>query len=223
MPTTRARPAGLSQVWIVEDNPSFRRSMQRLLTDLKSLQVHAFASAEVALAALHQAAETAQPDVLLLDIGLPGMSGLEVIPEIAKTVPSCRVLILTVFEDEEKIAHAIRAGACGYLLKTATPAQIIEGIHEAARGGSPMSPKVAQNVIKLLARLTKPATSPVAMSPREQELLALMVKGLTAKEISDRLGIIIHTTDTHTRHLFAKLGVHNRASAVARAMRDRLI
>lgn len=223
MSATRPRIAGPSRVWIVEDNPSFRRSLQRLLASTKTLQAHAFASAEVVLAALQNAAGKEQPDVLLLDIGLPGRSGLEVIPEIAKLAPGCKVLILTVFEDEEKIAHSIKAGACGYLLKTATPAEIIEGIHEAFGGGSPMSPKVARNVVKLLARLIKPDTPAVTMSPREHELLTLMVEGLTAKEISDRLGISIHTTDSHTRHLFTKLGVHNRASAVARALKDRLV
>lgn len=221
--SSRARATPPQQVWIVEDSPPFRRSLQRLLTNTNLFQVHAYANAETALAALRNAGEGGRPDVLLLDIGLPGLSGLDLIPEITKFVPSCRVLILTVFEDEEKIARSISAGACGYLLKTATPRQIIEGIQEAAEGGSPMSPKVAQNVVRLLARLIKPESPPVAVSPREHQLLVLMAKGLTAKEISDQLGISIHTTDTHTRNLFTKLGVHNRASAVARALQDRLV
>jgi len=223
MSSPRAQATPAQQVWIVEDSPPFRRSLQRLLSNAKLFHVHAYANAEAALAVLQNPGEGGRPDVLLLDIGLPGLSGLDLIPEIAKFAPACRVLILTVFEDEEKIARSISAGACGYLLKTATPKQIIEGIQEAAGGGSPMSPKVAQNVVRLLARLMKPESPPVAVSPREHQLLVLMAKGLTAKEISDQLGISIHTTDTHTRNLFAKLGVHNRASAVARALQDRLV
>lgn len=223
MSAALAQTAGPSLVWIVEDSPSFRRSLQRLLAGSKTLEAQAFASAEVVLAALRKADSAPRPDVLLLDIGLPGMSGLELIPEVFRLAPDCRVLILTVFHDEEKIAHSIKAGACGYLLKTAKPTEIIEAVHEACGGGSPMSPKVASNMVKLLARLIQPDAAAVGMSPREKQLLALMVEGLTAKEISDRLGISIHTTDSHTRHLFAKLGVRNRASAVARALKGRLV
>ncbi|MDP1588673.1 MAG: response regulator transcription factor, partial [Prosthecobacter sp.] len=94
---------------------------------------------------------------------------------------------------------------------------------EASQGGSPMSPKVATSVVKMLAKLTKPAAQPVSLSPREHDLLKLLVEGLTAKEIADRLQVSIHTTSTHTRNLFTKLGVHSRAAAVARALKDRLV
>jgi DNA-binding NarL/FixJ family response regulator len=99
---------------------------------------------------------------------------------------------------------------------------VADAIIEASQGGSPMSPKVAASVVALLARLTKPGP-PIALSPRERELLGHLVEGLTAKEIADRLDVSIHTTNTHTRNLFTKLGVHSRAAAVARALRDRLI
>ena len=157
-----------------------------------------------------------------MDVGLPGKSGLEALADVVKLLPECRVVILTVFEDDKKISAAIAAGACGYLLKTARPDEIVEAIHEASAGGSPMSPAVAASVVKLLARLTKPAT-PVALSPREREMLAFIVEGLTAKEMADRLEVSIHTIDTHTRHLFRKLGVRCRAAAAARALRDRLV
>lgn len=162
------------------------------------------------------------PDVLLMDVGLPGRSGLEVIDDVLSVSSECRVVILTVFEDEKKIGAAISAGACGYLLKTAQPAEIVTAIHEAAEGGSPMSPKVATRVVGLLATLTK-KSKPVKLSPRELEILVLIVEGLTAKEIANRLGISIHTTDTHTRHMFKKLGVHSRSAAVARALRDGIV
>jgi DNA-binding NarL/FixJ family response regulator len=132
------------------------------------------------------------------------------------------VVILTVFEDEKKISDAISAGACGYLLKTAHPDDIVKAIHEAANGGSPMSPAVAASVVKLLASMMKPAV-PVALTPREREMLALIVDGLTAKAMAERLDVSIHTIDTHVRHLFRKLGVQSRTAAAARAFRDRLL
>jgi two-component system nitrate/nitrite response regulator NarL len=159
-------------------------------------------------------------------VGLPGRSGLEIIGDLHALEPECRIVILTVFEDEAKISQAISAGACGYLLKTSPANEVAEAILEAFHGGSPMSPKVARSVVSLLARLTQhqqPAVPPVALSPRERELLALLVEGLTAKEIADRLNVSIHTTGTHTRNLFTKLGVHSRAAAVARALRERLV
>ena len=212
----------LIRTWLVEDHDTFRRSLERLCTPKRGLApAHAFANAETMLTALATAEE--KPQVLLLDVGLPGRSGLDVISDIHALAPDCRIVILTVFEDEAKIAQAISAGACGYLLKTSRPEKIAEAIIEAANGGSPMSPNVAAAVVKILARLTKPAAPIVALSPRELDLLRLMVEGLTAKEIAKRLDISIHTTDTHTRNLFAKLGVHSRAAAVARAMRDRLV
>jgi DNA-binding NarL/FixJ family response regulator len=198
--------------------------LQRLCTPERGLATApAFANAETMLTALKSAASDQKPDVLLLDVGLPGRSGLEVIADVHRLAPDCRIVILTVFEDEAKISTAISAGASGYLLKTSRAENVVESIHEAAQGGSPMSPKVAASVVKLLAKLTKPAAQPVSLSPREHDLLKLLVEGLTAKEIADRMQVSIHTTSTHTRNLFTKLGVHSRAAAVARALRERLV
>ena len=214
-----ARPV----VWIVEDHEILRRNLQRLCSPARGLAGSAaFANAEVMLQALRAADDSSKPEVMLMDVGLPGRSGLDALADVVKLAPECRVVILTVFEDERKISAAIAAGACGYLLKTARPDEIVAAIHEAASGGSPMSPAVAASVVKLLAKLTKPAT-PVALSPREREMLALIVEGLTAKEMADRLEVSIHTIDTHTRHLFRKLGVRSRAAAAARALRDRMV
>ncbi|MEZ5384032.1 MAG: response regulator transcription factor [Prosthecobacter sp.] len=214
----------LVQTWIVEDHDTFRRSLQRLCTPERGLAVApAFANAETMLTALKSAPENQKPDVLLLDVGLPGRSGLEIIGDVHKLAPDCRIVILTVFEDEGKISRAISAGASGYLLKTSRVETVVEAILEAAQGGSPMSPKVAASVVQMLAKLTKPAAEPVSLSPREHDLLKLLVEGLTAKEIADRMQVSIHTTSTHTRNLFTKLGVHSRAAAVARALKDRLV
>jgi DNA-binding NarL/FixJ family response regulator len=217
-------PETLIQTWIVEDHDTFRRALQRLCTPERGLATApAFANAETMLAALKSAPLDQKPDVLLLDVGLPGRSGLEVIADVHRLAPDCRIVILTVFEDEAKISTAISAGASGYLLKTSRAENVVESIHEAAQGGSPMSPKVAASVVKLLAKLTKPAAQPVSLSPREHDLLKRLVEGLTAKEIADRMQVSIHTTSTHTRNLFTKLGVHSRAAAVARALRERLV
>ncbi len=215
------------RVWVVEDHDVFRRSLQRLCTPERGMApARAFANAETMLNVLRATEEGERPQVLLLDVGLPGRSGLEIIGDLLALAPDCRIVILTVFEDEAKISQAISAGACGYLLKTSAAHEVAEAIVEAFHGGSPMSPKVARSVVSLLARLTQnihPASPPVALSPRERELLALLVEGLTAKEIADRLNVSIHTTGTHTRNLFTKLGVHSRAAAVARALRERLV
>lgn len=217
-------PDSLIRVWIVEDHETFRRSLQRLCTPARGLApAQAFANAETMLNVLSVAEPEEKPDVMLLDVGLPGRSGLDCIADVHQVAPDCRIVILTVFEDEAKISQAISAGASGYLLKTSRAETVADAIVEVSQGGSPMSPKVASSVVQLLARLTKPAAQPVALSPREQALLALLVEGLTAKEIADRLNVSIHTTGTHTKNLFTKLGVHSRAAAVARALRDRLV
>lgn len=214
--------SSLIRVWFVEDHDAYRRSLERLCTPRRGLAPpRSFANAESMLAALTQSDE--KPQVLLLDVGLPGRNGLDILGDIHQHAPDCRVVILTVFEDEAKISQAISAGACGYLLKTATPDEIAEAILEASHGGSPMSPHVAASVVKLLSRLTKPVTSTVSLSPRELELLRCMMNGLTAKEIASSLAISIHTADTHTRNLFSNLGVRSRAAAVARAMREKLV
>jgi DNA-binding NarL/FixJ family response regulator len=217
-------PESPIQAWIVEDHDTFRRSLQRLCTAERGLApAPGFANAETMLVTLKAAPVAQRPDVLLLDVGLPGRSGLEIISDVHKLAPECRIVILTVFEDEEKISRAISAGASGYLLKTSRAELVVEAIHEAAQGGSPMSPKVAASVVKMLAKLTKPAAEPVSLSPREHDLLKLLVEGLTAKEIADRMQVSIHTTSTHTRNLFSKLNVHSRAAAVARALKDRMV
>jgi len=218
------KPTPLIRVWIVEDHDIFRRSLERLCTAERGMAAaSAYANAETMLSALSNSAKAELPEVLLLDVGLPGRSGLEVLGTIHQLAPSCRVIILTVFEDEAKISHAISAGACGYLLKTARAEDVASAILEAHQGGSPMSPKVAHSVVNLLAKLIKPAPRLIALSPREHDLLKLLVEGLTAKEIADRLSVSIHTISTHTRNLFTKLGVHSRAAAVARALKERLI
>jgi DNA-binding NarL/FixJ family response regulator len=220
MPETNTPPV---RVWLAEDNDTLRNALLRLCSEKHGLVCnHAYANAENMLHALEVSAPEQHPDVLLLDVGLPGRSGLEAMEDVIRLSPECCIVILTVFEDEKKISAAISAGASGYLLKTALPQEIVAAIHEAAGGGSPMSPTVATRVVKLLAKLTR-TSKPVSLSPREHEILALIVDGETAKGIADKLEVSIHTVDSHTRHLFKKLEVRSRAAAVARAVRERLV
>lgn len=214
----------LIRVWIVEDHATYRRSIERLCTPDRGLAPPcAFSNGEGMLTALKHVGAEEHPNVMLLDVGLPGRSGLDLIKDIHQHAPHCRIVILTVFEDEEKICEAIRSGASGYLLKTAGAEAVAKAILEADDGGSPMSPSIASRVVSLLAKLMKPMPQKVALSPRETELLTLMVEGLTAKEIAVRMSVSIHTTGTHTKNLFVKLEVHSRAAAVARALRDGLV
>lgn len=223
MPPKESAPnPDLLRVWLLEDHDAFRRNVLRLLGHTPDIQAdHAFSSAEALLEQLNGSSQV-PPQVLLLDLGLPGMSGLDVIREVTRLAPDCRIIVLTVFEDEDKISRALTTGACGYLLKTAQPDEIIDAIRQAADGGTPMSPRVARSLIDILARLTQPVTD-VELSPREREMLKYLVDGLTNKEIAVRMDISTHTVDSYARTLFTKLNVRSRAAAVARALKDRLV
>lgn len=210
------------RVWLLEDHDAFRRNVLRLLENTPGIEVgESFTSAEAMLARLGREAVD-PPQVLLLDLGLPGRGGLEVISQLSQSTPECRIIVLTVFEDEKKISQALTTGACGYLLKTAEPDEIIDAIRQAADGGAPMSPRVARSLIEILAKLTQPATD-VDLSPRERELLKHLVDGLTNKEIAVEMDVSPHTVDSYCRTLFSKLKVRSRAAAVARALKDRLV
>ena len=222
--TDKSKTDSLVRVWIVEDHATYRRSIERLCTPDRGLAPPcAFSNGERMLTVLKSIHADEHPEVMLLDVGLPGRSGLDLIQDIHQHAPHCRIVILTVFEDETKISEAIRSGASGYLLKTAGAEGVANAILEAHDGGSPMSPSIVNRVVSLLAKLMKPMPQKVALSPRENELLTLMVEGLTAKEIAVRMSASIHTTGTHTKNLFVKLEVHSRAAAVARALRDGLV
>ena len=212
----------LLRVWVLEDHDAFRRNVLRLLNQTPGIAAdHAFTSAEALLEKLGTKG-VEPPQVLLLDLGLPGMSGLEVIHEVTERAPACRIIVLTVFEDEQKISQALTTGACGYLLKTAQSGEITDAIRQAADGGTPMSPRVARSLIDILAKLTQPATN-VDLSPRERELLKFLVDGLTNKEIAVEMDVSPHTVDSYARTVFSKLKVRSRAAAVARALKDRLV
>lgn len=207
-------------VWIVEDNPSYRRALARELNATTGLACPAaFATAEEALAS---AATGTPPQIVLLDIGLPGMSGLDAIPKLRATVPQCRVIVLTAFEDDEKISRAVRAGASGYLLKLAPVDEITARIRAVRDGGATLDTRVAERVLDMLAHPKSTPADDCGLTDRERAVLALLVRGLSKKQVAADLGVSTHTVHSHIRSVYEKLGVHTRSQAVARAIRERL-
>jgi len=209
-----------ADVWLIEDNAAFRRAVTAALE--LSGDVHcsaAFRSLEETLAAIgHQPA----PRLILLDIGLPGRSGLDGIADLRARLPGVAVIILTVFEDEEKIVRAICAGAAGYLLKSAPLDEIAQALRSVLGGGAAITPRIARRVLDLFSRL-QPPRGDYGLTPREREVLQFAVEGLSKKEIAARTTLSIHTVDTHLRRIYEKLEVNTRSGAVAKALKEGLV
>ena len=163
------------------------------------------------------------PDVLLSDIGLPGMNGIEGIRILKDQFPQMTVLMLTVYDDDDRIFDAICAGASGYLLKRTPPAKLLENIREAVSGGAPMSPEVAMRVIKLFREVRPPERVDYDLTPHETRLLKLLVEGHNYTTAAEELGVSYNTIKFHMRHIYEKLQVHSKSEAVAKALRDRLV
>ncbi len=163
------------------------------------------------------------PDVLLSDIGLPGMNGIEGIGILKEQFPEMTVLMLTVYDDDERIFDAICAGASGYMLKRTSPAKILENIREAVSGGAPMSPEVAARVIKLFREVRPPERVDYDLTPHETRLLKLLVEGHNYTTAAEELRVSYNTIKFHMRHIYEKLQVHSKSEAVAKALRNRLV
>jgi DNA-binding NarL/FixJ family response regulator len=163
------------------------------------------------------------PDVLLSDIGLPGMNGIEGIKILKEQFPQMTVLMLTVYDDDERIFDALCAGASGYLLKRTSPAKILENIREAVSGGAPMSPEVAARVIKLFRDIRPPERVDYDLTPHETRLLKLLVEGHNYTTAAEELHVSYNTIKFHMRHVYEKLQVHSKSEAVAKALQNRLV
>ena len=163
------------------------------------------------------------PDVVLCDIGLPGMSGIEGMRVLKERFPNLLLLMLTIYDDDEKIFAALCAGACGYLLKKTPPSKLLDGLREAVEGGSPMSPEVARRVIALFRDIRPPERADYELTPHETRLLKLLVEGHNYKTAALELNVSINTISFHMRHIYEKLQVHSKSEAVAKALRDRLV
>lgn len=208
------------EVWIVEDQEYFRDSVVEVLSEAPGLiSTYQFGSAEEFLQLV---GDGALPDAVLMDIELPGMDGISCVRELKQIAPRVEVVMLTIHHDNDRIFEAVCAGASGYLLKTATPDEIVEALHQVREGGAPMDARTARRVLEMFRREALPE-SDYGLSEREVEILRGLVDGLTKKEIGERLFISPHTVDNHVRNVYEKLHVHTRTAAVAAAIRGKLV
>lgn len=207
-------------VWIIEDDPMFRKGVKELIDGADGLKCErTFGSCEQALPVLEN---EGAPQVVLVDLGLPGMSGIEGIRKMKMLSPSTEFVVLTIHEEHHTVFEAICAGASGYLVKNLTPEDLIIKICEAVEGGAPMNPSIARQVLRMLSN-NRLGENSYGLTEREREVLNLMVEGLTRKEIAVRLYISPSTVLTHSRNLYAKLLVHTRGGAVAKALKEHLL
>jgi DNA-binding NarL/FixJ family response regulator len=198
-------------VAIVEDNPEIRRNLSRYIGEAPGFRCAcACASGEEALRLIPQS----PPDVVLMDIQMPGMGGIACTASLKKLLPSVPVMMLTVYEDNDAIFSALKAGASGYLLKRSAPAKLLEAIKELHRGGAPMSCEIARRVIHSFHK-SKPEPSPQdKLTGREEEILQCLAQGYATKEIADKLSVSYDTVRYHLKHIYDKLHVHSRTEAV---------
>lgn len=206
---TGAKPT--VRVALVEDDPAVRSGLELLLGASPSCHcVGAFASGEDALAQL----PALRPDVVLMDINLPGMSGIECIARLKALHPSLQIMMLTVFEDHDRIFQSLSAGASGYLLKQTPPAKLLEAITELQAGGAPMSTQIARRVVDAFRATPAQPDAAAVLSPREKEIIGHLAKGYLYKEIAGQLGLSVETIRTHIHNIYEKLHVRSRTEAV---------
>ncbi|HKV42641.1 MAG TPA: response regulator transcription factor [Blastocatellia bacterium] len=213
-------PPNPVRVAIIEDRREIREALSMLINGTEGFQCSGvYRAMEEALSGI----EGELPDVVLADIGLPGMSGIEGVRILRERHPNLLMMMLTVYDDDERIFDALCAGACGYLLKRTSPARLIEGLKEAVQGGAPMSPEVARRVVALFRDIRPPERAAYQLTPHELRLLKLLVEGHNYKTAAAELGVTFHAIHFHMRNIYAKLQVHSKSEAVSKALRDRIV
>jgi DNA-binding NarL/FixJ family response regulator len=216
---TNALPKAIN-VAIIEDRRELREGLAMLINGTEGFVCKGkFGSMEEGL----RRVGAENPDVVLCDIGLPGMDGIEGIKLLKEEFPDLLVIMLTIYDDDERIFNALCAGACGYLLKKTPPVRLLEALREAVAGGSPMSPEVARRVITLFREIRPPERADYDLSPHETRLLRMLVEGHNYKTAAAEIGVTVHAVSFHMRNIYEKLQVHSKSEAVAVALRDRLI
>lgn len=213
-------PERTIRIVIIEDRREIREGLKALIAYTEGYEcVAAYRSMEETLPEI----ERVRADVGLVDLGLPGMPGVEGIRRLRQIVPQMQLLVLSVYDDDERVFQAICAGACGYLLKNTPPSELLAGIREAASGGAPISPKIASKVLSLFRQILPQASSPAALTPHELRLLRLLVEGHNYKTAAAEMGVSVHGISFHTRNIYEKLQVHSKSEAVAKALRLGLV
>jgi DNA-binding NarL/FixJ family response regulator len=208
------------RVTIVEDERETRDGLATLIRGTAGLQiVAAWRSMEEALSGF----VAANPDVLLADIRLPGMSGIDGVGQIHAARPDLPILMLTVYDDSDSVFRAICAGACGYLLKDTPPTKLVEAIRDVAAGGSPMSSGIARKVVRMFKQTAPPPNPEHNLSPRELEVLRLLADGHSYKTAAVELDLSVDTLRFHVRHIYEKLHVHSKSEAVLKAFRKGIL
>ena len=216
MPTEKTGPI---TVVVVEDEPKILRSQVNLLRGFDEIDVVGQATSGTDAV---ERIRALKPDVVLLDLGLPGIDGIEVTKRLRAELPHIEVLIFTIFDDEEKVLAAIRAGASGYLLKGMEAQRIVQAIQEVHKGGSVVQPQLARRLLRHFQRQPS-LKNTTPLSPREQEILVLISKGLSNPQVASTLGVSRATVRTHLEHIYAKLDVSNRTEAVTEGIKKGLI
>lgn len=207
-------------VWVVEDDALFRNTLSRVMNHTQGLTCgHAFESCEEALAALET---SSPPQVILMDIVLPGMDGIQGASRIKAISPATEIIILTNYADNDKIFNALCGGASGYLLKTSPPEEIRRAIQEVVNGGAPMNAQIARKVLDMFTGLSLP-NGDYGLTERESEILTLMVAGHSKKKLAELLFISYYTVDTHIKNIYSKLHVHTRSGAITKVLREHLV
>jgi DNA-binding NarL/FixJ family response regulator len=205
---------------LVEDDPAVREGLALLINRSEDCRAtHVFGSMEEALEGIG----VDPPHVALVDIGLPGMSGIDGIRLLRQRYPPLLLLMLTVHGDDERIFQAMCAGACGYLLKKTPPERIVDCLRDIVAGGAPMSPEVARRIVELFRECQPSQQTFCHLSPQESRLLKLLGEGHHYKTAAAEMGISVHTVRFHLRSVYSKLEVHSKSEAVAKALRERLI
>ena len=208
-------------VIIIEDNELLRDSLKEAINKSGHISCrNSFSSGEAAVDFIEK--EELVPDIILLDIGLPGISGIELIPELKKLSPSSKIIIITIHDDDENVFKAICAGATGYLLKDLSSEKIVDSIDEVMNGGAPMNSHIAKKVLNMF-RDQNIKSDGYSLSDREKEILSLLIEGLSKKHIAEKIFLSHHTVDSHIRNIYAKLEVHSRSSAISKAIREKLL
>ncbi len=200
-------------VSIVEDDPQVRSSLARLIDGAPGFRcVSRHGSAEDALAEIPKV----KPEVVLMDINLPGMNGVECVRRLKPQLPGAQLIMLTVYQNTEHIFNALTAGATGYMLKQTPPAELLAAIKEVHGGGSPMSSHIARKIVQSFQQSAPASAEAQSLSPREAEVLDLLAKGFLYKEIAEQMKVSYATVHTHIRHIYEKLHVRSRTEAVAK-------